>query len=102
MKEIPESYLIKPKIFIVCEFIGSMFLVIAAVSPMILFIEVLQTNIAIAVVADALAVGFVLFALTEIFDPICTAYFNPVVTIGFAISKDITWSQAFQRCRAIS
>jgi hypothetical protein len=48
-----------------------MFLVIVAVAPMILFLEVLQTNIAIAVVADALAVGFV-------------------------ISKDVTGSQAFR------
>jgi len=91
-----DSCLVKPKIFIVCEFIGSMFLVIAAVVPMILFIEVLKTDIAIAVVADALAVGFVLFALIEMFGPICTAYFNPVVSIGLAISKDITWSQAFR------
>jgi glycerol uptake facilitator-like aquaporin len=67
-----------------------MFLVIAAVAPMILFVEIFQTNIAIAVIADAFAVGFVLFALIEIFGPICTAYFNPVVSLGFAISKDIT------------
>jgi aquaporin Z len=96
VKKIPESCIVKPKIFIVCEFIGSMFLVIAAVAPIILFTEVLKTHIAIAVLADALSVGFVLFALVEIFGPICTAYFNPVVSIGLAISKDITWSQAFR------
>lgn len=46
----------------ICEFIGSMFLVIAAISPIILFNNVFNSGIAIAVVADALAVGFVLFA----------------------------------------
>ncbi|MBD3263354.1 hypothetical protein GF374_03170 [Candidatus Woesearchaeota archaeon] len=65
---------VKPRVFSICEFIGSMFLVIAAVAPIILFTN-MGAPIYIAVVADALAVGFVLFALIEIFGPICTAYF---------------------------
>lgn len=73
--------------FNVCEFIGSMFLVIASVAPIILFDNILGAPIWIAVFADALAVGFVLFALIEIFGPICTAYFNPAVSIGLAINK---------------
>lgn len=77
-----------------CEFIGSMFLVIAAVSPMILFLEVFESSLALALLADALAVGFVLFALIEIFGPICTAYFNPVVSFSFALTKDLSWSEA--------
>jgi glycerol uptake facilitator-like aquaporin len=73
-----------------------MFLVIAAVSPMILFLTVFETSIAIAVVADALAVGFVLFALIEIFGPICTAYFNPAVTFAMALNKEISWMNALR------
>jgi glycerol uptake facilitator-like aquaporin len=73
-----------------------MFLVIAAIAPMILFVNILEAPIYIAVVADAIAVGFVLFALIEIFGPICTAYFNPAVTLGMAIAKDITWYQAMR------
>lgn len=80
----------------VCEFIGSMFLVIAAVSPMILFLEIFQTNLAIAVVADALAVGFVLFALIEIFGPICTSYFNPAVSFAMAVNKELSWMEAIR------
>ena len=79
-----------------CEFIGSMFLVIAAVSPMILFLEVFHTTLAIAVVADALAVGFVLFALIEIFGPICTAYFNPAVSFALAVNKELSWLEALR------
>jgi glycerol uptake facilitator-like aquaporin len=71
-----------------------MFLVIAAIAPMILFVDILDAGIAIAVVADALAVGFVLFALIELFNPICTAYFNPAVTLAFAADKKISWRQA--------
>ena len=82
--------------FHTCELLGSMFLVIAAVAPMILFIEVLGSSLAIAVVADALAVGFVLFALIEIFGPICTAYFNPAVCLALALNKEITIIQAIR------
>ena len=82
------------RIFNICEFIGSMFLVIAAIAPMILFVEVFHADIAIAVIADALAVGFVLIALIEIFGPICTAYFNPAVTLAMVIDRRITMKQA--------
>lgn len=77
-----------------CEFFGSMFLVIAAVSPIILFNEVLGANIAIAVLANSVAVTGILFALIEIFSPICIAYFNPVVSLALALDNKITWTQA--------
>jgi glycerol uptake facilitator-like aquaporin len=76
-----------------------MFLVIAAVAPIILFTN-MGAPIYIAVVADALAVGFVLFALIEIFGPICTAYFNPAVTVSMALIKDISWFEAFRHMAA--
>jgi glycerol uptake facilitator-like aquaporin len=81
-------------IFNVCEFLGSMFLVIAAVAPLILFVEIFDADIAIAVLADAIAIGFVLFALIEIFGPICTSFFNPVVTMALAINKEISYQKA--------
>lgn len=77
-----------------CEFVGSMFLVIAAISPVILFHDVLGSNIAIAVLADAIAVGFILYALIEIFSPVCTSFFNPAVTIALAIDGKLTWKQS--------
>lgn len=64
------------------EFIGSMILVMAAISPIILFTEIIGTGIAIAVLADAIAVGFILFALIEIFEKISWAHFNPAVTLA--------------------
>lgn len=76
-----------------CEFLGSMFLVIAAISPTILFNEILGSNLAIAVLADAIAVGFVLYALIEIFSPVCTSFFNPAVTLALAIDKKLTWKK---------
>ena len=91
---VEQSCTIKRSYIHTCEFIGSMFLVIAAVSPMILFLEVLGSSLAVAVVADAFAVGFVLFALIEMFGPICTAYFNPAVSFAMAINKEIRWIEA--------
>jgi aquaporin Z len=83
-------------IFNVCEFLGSMFLVIAAVAPMILFVDIFDADIGIAVLANAIAVGFVLFALIEIFGPICTSFFNPVVTIAIAINKELSFQNAIK------
>jgi len=80
--------------FNVCEFLGSMFLVIAAVAPMILFVEILNADIVVAVLVDAIAVGFVLFALIEIFGPICTSFFNPVVTMALALNKELSYQNA--------
>ena len=84
----------KGNIFHLCEFLGSMLLVIASISPVILFYGTLKTDIAFAVLADAIAVGFVLFASIEIFSPVCTAFFNPAVSIAFAIDGKLTWKQA--------
>ena len=47
-----------------------------------------------AVLAGAIATGFTLFALIEIFSPVCTALFNPAVTLVFAIDGKLTWKQA--------
>jgi len=78
----PDKCSYTSKYFNVCEFIGSMFIVIASVAPIILFTNILNAPIWIAIIANALGVDFVLFALIEIFGPICTAYFNPAVSIG--------------------
>ena len=79
-----------------CEYIGSMLLVIAAISPMILFLEVFQSTLAVAVVADAIAVAFVLIALIETFGPICTAYFNPAVCLSMILTKKLTWKKGIE------
>ena len=84
----------KGNIFHLCDFLGSMLLVIAAISPVILFYQILKTDLALAVLADAIAVGFILFALIEIFSPVCTSFFNPAVAIAFAIDGKLTWKQA--------
>lgn len=79
----------------IAEFLGSAFLVMAAIAPVILFHHVIQADIAIAVIADALAVGFVLFALIEMFAPISGAHFNPVVSCCMFILQRMSTKQLF-------
>ncbi len=78
---------------IVCEYLGSLFLVMAAISPIILFNQILDAGIALAVLADALAVGFILFVLIEMFGPISSAHFNPAVSIAMAVSGQMRWGE---------
>ena len=73
------------------EFLGSLFLVMAAISPIILFHQTLQSSIGLAVLADAVAVGWILFALIEIFGPISGAHFNPAVSLSLAFSRELKW-----------
>lgn len=79
---------------ILSEYLGSLFLVMAAISPIILFHQVLEAGIGLAVLADALAVGFTLFALIEIFGPISGAHFNPAVSLAMVLGGKIGWKQA--------
>ena len=80
---------------ILSEYLGSLFLVMAAISPIILFHQVIEAGIGIAVLADALAVGFILFALIEIFGPISGAHFNPAVSLAMVLGGKIGWKGAF-------
>jgi glycerol uptake facilitator-like aquaporin len=67
---------------LVAEFLGSLILVFTAISPIILGLRVLQADLAIAVLMDAIAVGFVLFVLIETFGPISGCHLNPAVTLA--------------------
>ena len=76
------------------EYLGSLFLVMAAISPIILFNRVLNAGIALAVLADVLGVGTILFALIEMFGPVSGAHFNPAVTLATVICGTMSWRRA--------
>jgi glycerol uptake facilitator-like aquaporin len=78
----------------IAEFVGSMFLVIAAIAPGILGMNVLGGGMALSVFMNAIAVGFVLFALIETFAPLSGAHFNPAVTIALLFTKETTPKRA--------
>jgi len=76
------------------EFLGSMFLVMAAIASMILFVDVLDAPKGVAIIANAIAVAFVLCALIEIFGSFSGAHFNPVVTMIMIFEKKIGVTKA--------
>jgi len=71
------------------EFLGSMFLVMAVIAPAIMFTEVLEASAGVTLLANAIAVAFVLCAVIEIFGPVSGAHFNPVVTLVMLFEKKI-------------
>jgi glycerol uptake facilitator-like aquaporin len=63
-----------------------MFLVIAAIGSTILAYDVFGADLALAVLMNAIAVAFVLFALIESFGSISGSHFNPAVTLAMYIT----------------
>ena len=79
---------------LVAEFFGSMLLVMSAIGSMIMFTVVLDSPKSIALIGNAIAVGFVLSALIEMFAPISGSHFNPVVTMIMWLDKKVDSLQA--------
>lgn len=71
------------------EFFGSLVLTFTAISPTILGYNALGGSVAVAVLMDALAVGFVLFVLIEILEPVSYCHINPAVTVSMMISRNM-------------
>jgi len=76
------------------EWLGTLFLLTAVVGSGIMAEQLSGGNMAIALLANAIATGAALVVLIEILGPISGAHFNPVVTLGFAMEKDISVPQS--------
>jgi len=81
---------------VVAEAIGTAFLLIAVVGSGIMAERLAGGNIAIALLANAIATGGALIALIHTFGPISGAHFNPVVTLAIAWRdklprNDVAW-----------
>jgi glycerol uptake facilitator-like aquaporin len=68
----------------VAELIGTALLLVAAVGSGIMAERLSGGNVALALLANAIATGGALIALIHTFGPISGAHFNPVVTLAFA------------------
>ena len=68
------------------EFLGTAFLVTAAVGSGIMGERLSNGNVAIALLANSIATGAALVTLILTFGPISGAHFNPVVTLADATS----------------
>lgn len=72
---------------LVAEFIGTAFLLAAVVGSGIMGERLANGNVAIALLANAIATGAALFAIILALGTISGAHFNPVVTLAFALMR---------------
>lgn len=76
------------------EAIGTAFLLIAVAGSGIMAERLSGSNVALALLANAVATGASLVVLVAIFSPISGAHFNPCVTLYFALRREIGWKTA--------
>jgi glycerol uptake facilitator-like aquaporin len=89
-----DGYRISPR-GIVAEFLGTMALIAVAIGSVILSERVWGSSLPFEFVfINAIAVGFVLFALIETFSPLSGAHFNPAVTIALTVSGECSKKKA--------
>jgi len=72
---------------VMAEFIGTAFLLIGVVGSGIMGAALADGNTAIALLANAIATGCILYVLITTLGPISGAHFNPVVTAYFALTQ---------------
>ena len=76
------------------EFLGTLLLLATVVGSGIMGETLSAGNTAIALLANALATGAMLFVLVNLFGPVSGAHFNPVVTLAMVASNRLSKSHA--------
>lgn len=72
------------------EALGTALLLISIVGSGIMAETLSNGSIALALLANAISTGCMLFAIITVLGPISGAHFNPAVTLAFYLRKDIT------------
>ncbi len=71
------------------EFVGTAFLLATVVGSGIMGEQLADGSIGLALLANAVATGAMLYVLITILGPISGAHFNPAVTLGFLLRREI-------------
>ena len=87
-----KSYSLSRRLF--AEALGTAFLLATVVGSGIMGDQLSGGNVAIALLANAIATGAILVVLILIFGPVSGAHFNPAVTVSFAIQKENSAGQS--------
>ncbi|MEM9351020.1 MAG: MIP/aquaporin family protein [Pseudomonadota bacterium] len=77
----------------IAEFLGTALLLIGVVASGIMA-ETLTDDIALALLANAVATGAMLFVIITCLGPVSGAHFNPAVTLAFALRGEIAITAA--------
>jgi glycerol uptake facilitator-like aquaporin len=78
---------------LLAEGIGTAFLLISVIGSGIMGVNLAQGNDAIALLANAIATGCMLYAIITVLGPISGAHFNPAVSLAFALRQDLSWRE---------
>jgi len=73
------------------EFLGTALLLVAVVGSGIMAERLADGNMAVALLANALATGAALVVLITIFGPLSGAHFNPCVSLYAALRGEMAW-----------
>ena len=73
------------------ELIGTAFLLIGVVGSGIMAETLAGGNVALALLANAIATGAMLYSIITTLGPISGAHFNPAVTLAFALRGEHAW-----------
>lgn len=76
------------------EAVGSFFLFAAVIGSGIMAEALAGGNVAVALLANTLATGAMLFVLIAMLGPISGAHFNPAVSLVMAARGDLPWQDA--------
>src|SRR3984885_8412249 len=76
---------------LVSEGVGTAFLLVAVVGWGIMAERLAGGNMAVALLANALATGAALVVLITILGPLSGAHFNPAVSLYFALRGEMAW-----------
>jgi glycerol uptake facilitator-like aquaporin len=79
---------------IACEALGTAGLLVAVVGSGIMGERLAGGNVAIALLANAIATGAALAVLILVFGPMSGAHFNPVVSAVAASRRELSWGNA--------
>ena len=77
------------------EALGTFFLLATVVGSGIMAANLSGGNVGLALLANAIATGAILYVLITMFGPISGAHFNPAVTLAFRIRGEIGTGEAF-------
>ena len=81
---------------LVAEFLGTALLLIGVVGSGIMAETLAGGNVALALLANAIATGCMLFVIITVFGPMSGAHFNPAVTLAFWMRGEIAIARAMQ------
>lgn len=75
------------------EALGSFFLFAGVIGSGIMAENLAGGNVALALLANAIATGAILYVLIAMLGPVSGAHFNPAVTFAFALRREIGWRE---------